>query len=142
MHPIRKQRLIWIAVITLCISAAVALALYALRQNIDLFFTPSQLVRQPIPNTQSIRVGGWVVEHSVLHVANPPGVGFAITDHEKTLRVYYDGILPDLFREGQAVVVEGTLDARGVFLAREVLAKHDENYTPPALRPPVPTGSQ
>lgn len=134
MHPVRKQRLIWIAVIALFLTAAVALALYALRQNIDLFFTPKQLASAHLTNTQSIRVGGWVVKGSVLHISNPPAVRFAITDHEKNIMVYYDGILPDLFREGQAVVVEGTLDTRGIFLAREVLAKHDENYTPPILQ--------
>lgn len=134
IHPIRKQRLIWIAVIALFLAAAVALALYALRQNIDLFFTPKQLTSAHLTPNQSIRVGGWVVEGSVSHITNPPAVRFAITDHEKNITIYYDGILPDLFREGQAVVVAGTLDTRGIFLAREVLAKHDENYTPPVLR--------
>lgn len=134
MHPLRKQRLIWIVLITFLLGAAVALALYALRQNIDLFFTPTQLAGQHLAKNQSIRVGGWVVQGSVVHKTKRLSVQFVITDHKKNVMVYYDGILPDLFREGQAVVVDGVLNPQGVLLAREVLAKHDENYTPPLLQ--------
>jgi len=137
MHPLRKQRLIWIVVITILLGSAAALALYALRQNIDLFFTPSQLASQHLQRNQSIRVGGWVVKGSVAHKTKQFSLQFVITDHQKNLMVYYDGILPDLFREGQAVVVDGTVNPQGVLLAREVLAKHDENYTPPLLQAPV-----
>ena len=105
MHPIRRRRLIWITLIALLLAGAVALALYALRQNIDLFFTPKQIASGQAPVHQTIRVGGWVVKDSVHHQPHQLQVTFALTDHQKILQVRYNGILPDLFREGQAVVV-------------------------------------
>jgi cytochrome c-type biogenesis protein CcmE len=131
MHPIRRQRLTWILVIAVLLCCALALALYALRQNIDLFFTPQQL--NTAPKNRPIRVGGWVVTGSVHHQLTQLNVDFIITDHHKNLTVFYQGILPDLFREGQAVVVEGQLNPQGQLMATQVLAKHDENYTPPQL---------
>lgn len=133
MHPIRKRRLIWALIIVFLLASAMALALYALRQNIDLFFTPRQIVAGQAPRNQVIRVGGWVVADSVHHDEGKLLVTFSITDHQKALNVSYNGILPDLFREGQAVVVEGKLNDAGLFIATQVLAKHDENYTPPQL---------
>lgn len=134
MHPLRKQRVTWIIVIAILVAAAVALALYALRQNIDLFFTPQQIAAGQAPKNHPIRVGGWVVKGSIYHEQQQLAVTFVITDHYKTLPVSYQGILPDLFREGQAVVVEGQLNEHGQLVASQVLAKHDENYTPPQLK--------
>jgi cytochrome c-type biogenesis protein CcmE len=133
MHSLRKKRFIWILVILVLISAATALALYALKQNIDLFFTPKQIFAGQAPHQHEIRVGGWVVPGSIHHASDQLTVSFQITDHSKTLQIRYHGILPDLFREGQAVVVEGQLDAHNTLLATQVLAKHDENYTPPVM---------
>ncbi len=133
MHNLRRQRLIWITIIAVLLSSALALALYALRQNIDLFFTPQQVVAGQAPHNHSIRIGGWVVKGSVKHQAKQLSVSFMITDHHKNLEAIYNGILPDLFREGQAVVVEGRLNEQGQLLATQVLAKHDENYTPPQV---------
>ena len=134
MHPIRKKRLIWIAIIVALAAAAASLALFALRQNINLFFTPQQIVGGQAPQDKPIRVGGWVVAHSVQHDPHDLHVHFLITDHVANLAIAYDGVLPDLFREGQAVVVEGELNKNNLLQATEVLAKHDENYTPPPLR--------
>jgi cytochrome c-type biogenesis protein CcmE len=86
------------------------------------------------PHDRPFRAGGWVVEGSVHHQAATLDTTFQMTDHFKTMQVNYHGILPDLFREGQAVVVDGQLDSQNRFIASQVLAKHDENYTPPPLR--------
>jgi cytochrome c-type biogenesis protein CcmE len=134
MHPIRRQRLMWILVIAVLISSALTLALYALRKNIDLFFTPQQITSGFAPKNHPIRVGGWVVKDSIHHQNKALNVSFIVTDHHKNLSVYYSGILPDLFREGQAVVVEGQLNQQGQLIATQVLAKHDENYTPPQVQ--------
>ncbi|MCD6048308.1 MAG: cytochrome biosis protein CcmE [Gammaproteobacteria bacterium] len=134
MHTLRKRRLIWIMVMLVLVGLAAALALYALRQNIDLFFVPKQIVAGEAPKNHPIRVGGWVEKGSVHHSNNSLQVSFVITDHASNLSVIYNGILPDLFREGQAVVVEGQLNPQNVLVATQVLAKHDENYTPPQIK--------
>jgi cytochrome c-type biogenesis protein CcmE len=111
---------------------AVALVLYALRDTIVFFHTPSEVTAKQIPAGKRIRLGGLVAEGS-LKRGEGLTVAFAITDTVKTIPVSYTGILPDLFREGQGVVAEGKLDAAGRFLADFVLAKHDENYMPPEV---------
>lgn len=134
MHSLRQRRIIWIIVILMLVGSAAGLALYALRQNIDLFFVPKQIAAGEAPHDHTIRVGGWVVPGSIHHQENQLQVDFLITDHTKKLAIRYNGILPDLFREGQAVVVEGQLDPNNTLMATQVLAKHDENYTPPQVR--------
>jgi cytochrome c-type biogenesis protein CcmE len=134
MHTLRKRRLIWIIVMLVLVGLAAALALYALRQNIDLFFVPKQIAAGEAPRNHPIRVGGWVEKGSVHHDNNSLQVSFVMTDHVGNLLVTYNGILPDLFREGQAVVVEGQLASQNVLVATQVLAKHDENYTPPQIK--------
>ena len=111
---------------------ATGLALLALRENINLFFSPSQIVEGTAPSNTTIRLGGMVVAGSVQRGANL-GVTFVLTDLAEQVTVTYEGILPDLFREGQGIVTQGKLDSSGRFLAQQVLAKHDETYMPPEV---------
>ena len=130
MHPIRRKRLSIILLILTVIGLAVALVLYALRQNINLFYTPSQIVNNEAPQGVTIRVGGLVVEDSFKQEGDSLKSLFKVTDIESTVTITYEGILPDLFKEGQGVVARGQLGQDAVFMAEEVLAKHDENYMP------------
>lgn len=114
------------------IGLAVVLVLFAMRDSIVFFYTPSDLAKQQLTKGQRFRLGGLVAEGSIKR-GNGTKVQFQVTDTLKTIPVVYDGILPDLFREGQGVVTEGKLDGSGVFQADSVLAKHDENYMPPEV---------
>ena len=111
---------------------ATGLALLALRENIILFFYPSQIVDGTAPSNTTIRLGGMVVSGSIQRGDNL-GVTFVLTDLAEQVTVAYEGILPDLFREGQGIVTQGKLDSTGRFLAEQVLAKHDETYMPPEV---------
>lgn len=111
---------------------ATGLTLLALRENINLFFSPSQIVEGTAPSNTTIRLGGMVVAGSVQRGANL-GVTFVLTDLAEQVTVTYEGILPDLFREGQGIVTQGKLDSTGRFVAQQVLAKHDETYMPPEV---------
>ena len=133
MHPKRKQRLIIALVIVLLSSLAVGLTSYALRGNINLFYSPSEVAAGEAPTDRSIRVGGMVVEGSVTRARDNLETRFIVTDFASSVTVTYDGILPDLFAEGEGVVATGILGANGVVTASEVLAKHDENYMPPEV---------
>jgi cytochrome c-type biogenesis protein CcmE len=131
--PKRKRRL-YLIIMLLCGTAVViSLILYALRQNINLFFTPTQLLSQPTAKTTTVRIGGMVREGSVRRNidADPLTVKFIVTDFETDITVQYTGVLPDLFREGQGVVASGKLDTEMIFKAVQILAKHDEKYMPP-----------
>ncbi len=108
-----------------------ALVLSAFQENLVFFFTPSQVVAKEAPQGRTFRIGGMVEMGSVKRQADGVTVQFMVTDTAKTVPVSYRGPLPDLFREGKGVVAQGQLGADGVFQAREVLAKHDENYMPP-----------
>ena len=136
MHPIRKQRLLFISFFLLALALACGLALFALKQNINVFYTPSQLSAVPHALKQTIRVGGLVKKASVSHQDST--VSFVITDSHHDVMVYYQGLLPDLFREGQGIVVEGKLRTDGALQASQVLAKHDENYMPPQVAESLP----
>ncbi|MEZ5776007.1 MAG: cytochrome c maturation protein CcmE [Hyphomicrobiaceae bacterium] len=114
------------------LALAVGLVLYALQDSIVFFYTPSDIAEKHIAAGQRLRLGGLVEAGSVRH-GEGHHIEFAVTDTLKTLSVTYDGILPDLFREGQGVVAEGTLDSNGLFRADTVLAKHDERYMPPEV---------
>lgn len=116
------------------LAVASALVLYALRQNISLFYSPSQAVAGQAPLHHAIRVGGMVEKGSIIRAAQGLEVQFKITDFEKTITVTYLGILPDLFREGQGIVAEGQLIDNHSFRASQVLAKHDANYMPPEVK--------
>lgn len=130
-----RKRKIGIIVFALCIlTSATALVLYALRQNISLFYTPIQIAKGEAPLNHAIRIGGMVEKGSIKHEKEGLRVSFKVTDFEKSITVIYQGILPDLFREGQGIVAEGTLSDSLHFQASTVLAKHDANYMPPQLK--------
>lgn len=133
MHPVRKQRLLVVLFILVFSSLAVGLVSYGLRGNINLFFPPADIVAGKAPVGQPIRMGGMVVEGSVVRSEDSLRVQFDVTDYAATVTAVYVGILPDLFGEGQGVVTAGVLDEQGVLQASEVLAKHDENYMPPEV---------
>ena len=128
MKP-RHKRLIAILGGLAVLGAATALVLTAFQENLVFFFTPSQVAAKEAPQGRLFRIGGMVEKGSVKR--DGVEVRFMVTDTAKTIPVVYRGPLPDLFREGKGVVAQGTLGADGVFQAREVLAKHDENYMPP-----------
>ena len=133
MHPARRKRLILVLIVVLGLGTAVTLTLYALQQNINLFYSPSQIVAGEAPLERSIRVGGLVVAGSVRRDPETLRVVFTLTDNMNRVQVSYEGILPDLFREGQGIVARGKLVDSNVVRAEEVLAKHDENYMPPEV---------
>lgn len=133
MHPARRQRLIVVVFIVVAASIATALVTYALRQNINLFFAPAQVAAGEAPENTRIRIGGMVVNGSVQRSGDSLESTFALTDCPAQVTVSYTGILPDLFAEGEAAVATGRLRPDGVFEATEVLAKHDETYTPPEV---------
>lgn len=132
MRENRRKRLYWILSMIIAASMAVGLIIYALGQNINLYYTPSQLAKEEQLKAVTIRVGGMVQEGSLKHANEGLIVSFVITDYSHDLPVIYEGVLPALFREGQGIVVQGVLK-EGVLQASEVLAKHDENYMPPAI---------
>lgn len=133
MHPKRKQRLLLVVFVTVFGSVAVGLMLYALRENINLFYPPSKIVNGEVPLHTTIRAGGCVVPGSVVRSKVDLEVAFLITDGKSEVGVLYNGILPDLFSEGEAVVVNGQVNEARIFEASQVLAKHDETYTPPEV---------
>lgn len=125
----KKLALITFGVIALGISAM--LVLNAFQSNLVFFFSPTQVMAKEAPIGKSFRIGGLVEEGSVKREDGSTTVRFAITDTAETIPVVYTGILPDLFREGKGVVAQGKISNDGIFMADEVLAKHDENYMPP-----------
>lgn len=132
MTPRRKQRLILVGLLLAGVGGAVALALTALNQNINLFYSPTQVMAGEAPAGATFRLGGMVVDGSVRRDAGDLKVQFDLTDTAEVVTVHYDGILPDLFREGQGIVTTGAM-SEGVFVAQQVLAKHDETYMPPEV---------
>ena len=133
MNPVRRRRLLWVLLLLLGVGGAAALALSALQQNINLFYTPSQIAQGEAPRDRRIRAGGMVEKGSLIRAADSLAVSFVITDFQREVRVSYAGILPDLFREGQGVVALGRLDDQGRLVADQILAKHDEKYMPPEV---------
>ena len=131
MKP-RHKRIAMIAVGLAALSAAAAFVLAAFRENLVFFFTPTQVEAKQVPQGRAFRIGGMVVPGSVKRRADGVTVQFLVTDTAMDVPVVYRGILPDLFKEGKGVVTQGKLGDDGVFYASEVLAKHDENYMPPA----------
>ncbi len=126
----KRRRLVIVLTALLVFGGATALVLTALDENLDHFRSPSQLVAEPPAPERGIRLGGLVEEGSVARSADGLSVTFRVTDLSESVPVSYTGILPDLFREGQGVITLGSLQRDGTFAAREVLAKHDENYMP------------
>ncbi|MCF6202410.1 MAG: cytochrome c maturation protein CcmE [Methylococcaceae bacterium] len=133
MTPKRKKRLYIILALVFGAGIAVGLTMYALSQNINLFYSTSQVANGEVPIGTRIRVGGMVVKGSVKRSKDSLQVNFDLTDYGKPITVSYTGILPDLFREEQGIIAQGKMDDQGIFQADEVLAKHDENYMPPEI---------
>ncbi|MEN4849440.1 cytochrome c maturation protein CcmE [Pantoea agglomerans] len=139
MNTRRRNRLYATVAILLGLGLATALVMYALRSNIDLFYTPGEILygkgeaHEKPEAGQRLRVGGMVMPGSVRRDPNTLAVSFKLYDARGVVSVSFEGILPDLFREGQGVVAQGVLAAGNQVIAKEVLAKHDEKYTPPEI---------
>jgi len=133
MRTARKKRLYLIALMVIGVGIAVAFALNAFNQNLMFFYSPSEVIGGEAPKDHTFRLGGLVTDGSVQRQPDGLTVQFDVTDTAKNVTVQYTGILPDLFREGQGIVAHGRLRDDGVFVAEEVLAKHDENYMPPEV---------
>ena len=130
MNPIRKKRIYSILFVFLFSVSGISLILYSLNSNLDYFFTPTELKDKNIPADKRIKVGGMVLSGSVERISS--SISFVITDYENSIKVEYEGIVPDLFKEDSGVVVLGNLRDK-ILYAEEVLAKHDENYMPPNI---------
>jgi cytochrome c-type biogenesis protein CcmE len=128
----RRKRMLMVTAIVAGVSFAAFLGLQAFRENVMLFFDPSQIVAGEVPADKRFRLGGMVAKGSVQKTAGTLDVKFLVTDFKHTVPVSYSGLLPDLFREGQGVVAHGRL-RDGTFVADEILAKHDEKYMPPEV---------
>jgi len=133
MTPTRKRRLIAALLIVAGVGVASTIAFYSLQQNLLYFQSPSEVAAQAMPVGRQFRLGGLVESGSVERAEDGLGVEFTVTDGAEEMRVLYVGILPDLFSEGKGVIARGALDDSGLFVANEVLAKHDENYMPPEV---------
>jgi cytochrome c-type biogenesis protein CcmE len=140
MHPLRRQRLAIVLFIVLGASCAAGLVFWALQDNMNFFYSPTQIVGGEAPQGRTIRVGGLVVPGSVKRSASGLDVEFTVTDNKAGIPIVYTGILPDLFAEGQGVVALGRLDEANAFRAEQVLAKHDENYMPPEVHEALKSG--
>ena len=130
MHPARARRLKLILVMLLGVFIAGGFAFLAFKENLMLYFTPSEVVAGKALAGQRFNIGGIVVDGSVIKSTQSVEVKFDVTDYEKTITISFADILPDLFREGQAIIAKGKLNPDGLFIADEVLAKHDETYMP------------
>jgi cytochrome c-type biogenesis protein CcmE len=130
MNKIHKRRVYYIILFAVSLATATSLILYSLKQNINVFLTPNQLTSLSVSTDYHFRLGGIVKSGSVIREKNGLGVHFVVTDMKHDIMVHYVGILPDLFREGKGVIAEGSLNSQHIFIATQVLAKHDENYMP------------
>jgi len=133
LHPLRKQRLYVVLSILFGTAMAAFLVFKGLSENINLFYSPSDLKKEKISVDNQIRVGGMVKKDSINKESNSLRISFVITDFEEDLLITYEGILPDLFSEEAGIVAKGKINEQGIFIANEVLAKHDENYMPPEV---------
>ena len=139
MHPVRRQKLLKLVMPVMVLGLVVSLVLYALGQNISLFYTPTQVCAGEAPKARLIHLGGRVVPGSVVR-GDDFNVQFKLTDTNQEVTVDYKGFLPDLFREDQGIVTEGELVENGQFVATRVLAKHDENYMSPEVKEALEKG--
>ena len=133
MHPLRKQRLYVVLSVLFGTAVAAFLVFKGLSENINLFYSPSDLKKEKISVDNQIRVGGMVKKDSINKENNSLRTSFVITDFEEDLLITYEGILPDLFSEEAGIVAKGKINEEGTFIANEVLAKHDDNYMPPEV---------
>jgi cytochrome c-type biogenesis protein CcmE len=129
----RQKRMITVVAILAGVGVATAFALQAFQSNLLYYYSPTQIAAGGVPDASAIRVGGLVREGSVARAPGSLEVRFTLTDYGNDVVVSYSGVLPDLFREGQGIIARGNLGEDGVFVAQEVLAKHDENYMPPEV---------
>jgi cytochrome c-type biogenesis protein CcmE len=130
----RQKRMATVAAILVGVGIATAFALQAFNQNLLYYSSPTQIHAGEAPDARTIRVGGLVENGSVQRAPGSLEVTFTLTDFANTVGVSYTGVLPDLFREGQGIIARGSMRQDGVFVAQEVLAKHDENYMPPEVK--------
>ncbi len=143
----RRKRLFAVVAIVAGVGAAAVLAMVAFQDNLLYFYDPSQVAAGEAPTGRTFRIGGMVTQGSVERTPGTLAIRFVVTDYQHSIAVRYDGLLPDLFREGQGVIAHGKLSESGEFVADEILAKHDENYMPPEVAdslkqppPPEPAG--
>ncbi len=129
----RRRRMVLVGGIVAGVGLAAALALTAFRQNVTFFFVPSQVLAGKVHAGEGFRLGGMVTKGSIHRVPGSLEIHFTVTDYKHTVPVVYTGVLPDLFRQGQGVIAHGHMNSRGVFVADQVLAKHDEKYMPPEM---------
>lgn len=130
----RRKRLVLFGSVLLGVAIAAGIATLAFRDNLQYFYNPSEVAAGKAPAGKRFRVGGMVPKGSIHRETGSLTVHFEVTDFENTVKISYSGVLPDLFREGQGIIAHGKLDNQGVFVADEVLAKHDEKYMPPEVR--------
>jgi cytochrome c-type biogenesis protein CcmE len=130
----RRKRLVLFGSVLLGVAIAAGIATLAFRDNLQYFYNPSEVAAGKVPPGKRFRVGGMVPKGSIQRETGSLTVNFEVTDFEHTVKISYSGVLPDLFREGQGIIAHGKLDNQGVFVADEVLAKHDEKYMPPEVR--------
>jgi len=133
MNPVRRKRIILVSIMVAGVATAVSFALYAFNQNMMFYYSPTQVMAGKAPHHAEIRMGGVVVKGTFKHLPDSITSQFEVTDGGKSVEVRYSGILPDLFREGQVVLAKGQLNAKGTFVANQILAKHDEKYMPPEV---------
>ncbi len=129
----KRRRLYFVLAGMVTLGLATTLVLIAFQDNLVFFYSPSDVVEKGVEPDRRFRIGGLVEENSVTRTDGDITVAFRVTDQVHAVPVVFRGLLPDLFREGQGIVAEGTLNGQGVFVASEVLAKHDENYMPPEV---------
>ena len=129
----RKKRILIVSFILIGISIAATLILTAFEENLMYFYSPTEIANGEAPKVRAFRIGGLVLTNSVKRNPNDLKVTFVLTDTVNEIKVIYDGILPDLFREGQGIVANGKMKSDNIFVADQVLAKHDENYMPPEV---------
>ena len=138
---LRFQRLLLILVSLLMILGAILLILYNARENISYFYTPSEIRFADINLNENIRMGGFIEKNSLTKLSSS-SFNFRITDNNKSINVVYNGILPDLFREGQGTVIEGSINDKNAVNASKVYAKHDENYMPASIKKELEKNNQ
>ena len=133
----RKKRIYLISLFFITIATSIYLILWALRDNIVFFYSPSEIQQKinlkEIDEMSKLRLGGMVKESSIEQLING-SINFIITDFDREMVVFYKGIIPDLFKEQQGVIAEGSINNEGIFIANSILAKHDENYMPPEVQ--------
>ena len=130
----RRKRIFIVSFILIGISIAATLILTAFEENLMYFYSPTEIANGEAPKVRAFRIGGLVLTDSVKRNPNNLKVNFVLTDTINEIKVIYDGILPDLFREGQGIVANGKMKSDNIFVADQVLAKHDENYMPPEVK--------